>query len=188
MNLILLERVEKLGMIGDVVTVKPGYARNFLLPQGKALRATEANKAEFEARRAQIEADNLQAKSEAEKVADKMEGIAMTVVRQASEAGMLYGSVSTRDVAEGAEAAGFTVARNQVILDRPIKTLGLHDVEVKLHPEVKVTVRVNVAKSEDEALAQLEAADNAGEEEEDSILAQAEALFDEQPAEEANED
>src|ERR1700761_6619495 len=133
MNVILLERVQNLGQIGDVVKVKPGFARNFLLPQKKALRATEANRARFESQRAQIEAANLEKRGEAEKVRDKIEGLKIVLIRQAGETGQLFGSVSARDVADGVTAAGFTVERRQVILDRPIKTLGLHPVRVALH-------------------------------------------------------
>ena len=154
MDVILLERIERLGQIGDVVKVKPGYARNFLLPTKKALRATEENKKRFEAQRAQIEANNLQRREEAEKIKGKVDGLKVVVIRQASETGILFGSVSSRDIAEGVTKAGFTVERRQVILDKPIKTLGLHDVRVALHPEVMVKVIANVAKSEDEAVAQ----------------------------------
>jgi len=154
MDVILLERIERLGQIGDVVKVKPGYARNFLLPMKKALRATEDNKKRFEAQRAQIEAHNLQRRQEAEKIRDKVDGLKVVVIRQASETGILFGSVSSRDIAEGITKAGFTVERRQVILDKPIKALGLHDVRVALHPEVMVRVTANVAKSEDEAAAQ----------------------------------
>jgi large subunit ribosomal protein L9 len=154
MDVILLERIERLGQIGDVVKVKPGFARNFLLPMKKALRATEANKKQFEEQRHQIEANNLKRRQEAEKIKDKVDGLKVVVVRQASETGILFGSVSSRDIAEGVTKAGFTVDRRQVILDKPIKTLGLHDVRVALHPEVVVRVTANVAKSEDEAAAQ----------------------------------
>jgi large subunit ribosomal protein L9 len=154
MDVILLERVERLGQIGDVVKVKPGFARNFLLPKKKALRATEENKKRFEAQRAQIEANNLKRRQEAEKVSDKVDGLKVVIIRQASETGILFGSVSTRDIAEGVTKAGFTIDRAQVKLDKPIKTLGLHEVRVALHPEVIVKVTANVAKSEDEAAAQ----------------------------------
>jgi len=154
MDVILLERIEKLGQIGDVVAVKPGFARNFLLPRKKALRATEENKKRFEEQRAQIEATNLKRKQEAEKIAKKVDGLKIVVIRQASETGMLFGSVANRDIADGVTAAGFTIDRRQVILDKPIKTLGLHKVRVALHPEVVVTVTANVAKSEDEAAQQ----------------------------------
>jgi large subunit ribosomal protein L9 len=154
MDVILLERIEKLGQIGDVVAVKPGFARNFLLPRRKALRATEENKKRFEAQRAQIEATNLSRKQEAEKIAKKVDGQKIVVIRQASETGLLFGSVANRDIADGLTAAGVTVDRRQVILDKPIKTLGLHKVRVALHPEVIVTVTANVAKSADEAAQQ----------------------------------
>ena len=154
MDVILLERIEKLGQIGDVVAVKPGFARNFLLPRKKALRATEENKKRFETQRAQIEATNLERKKEADKIAKKVDGLKIVLIRQASETGVLFGSVANRDIADGLTNAGFTVDRRQVILDKPIKTLGLHPVRVALHPEVIVTVTANVAKSEDEAAQQ----------------------------------
>jgi large subunit ribosomal protein L9 len=154
MDVILLERIERLGQIGDVVKVKPGFARNYLLPTKKALRATDENKKRFEAQRAQIEANNLKRRQEAEKISDKVDGLKVVIIRQASETGILFGSVSTRDIAEGVTKAGFTIDRAQVKLDKPIKTLGLHDVRVALHPEVIVKVTANVAKSEDEAAAQ----------------------------------
>lgn len=154
MEVILLERIEKLGQMGDVVKVKPGFARNYLLPQKKALRATDENKRVFEAQKAQLEAQNLEHRKEAESVASKMEGVDVTLIRQAGEAGQLYGSVNARDVAEALTAAGFTVARSQVELPQPIKTLGLHDVTVRLHPEVSVTITSNVARSDEEAKVQ----------------------------------
>lgn len=154
MDVILLERVEKLGHIGDVVKVKPGFARNFLLPQKKALRATEENKKRFETQRAQIEANNLKRRQEAEGIKGRVDGLKVVLIRQASETGILFGSVAARDIAEGVTKAGFTIDRRQVILDKPIKTLGLHPVRVALHPEVVVSVVANVAKSEDEAVAQ----------------------------------
>jgi large subunit ribosomal protein L9 len=155
MEVILLQRVEKLGQMGDVVTVKPGHARNRLLPQGMALRATKANLAAFEAQKVQLEAKNLEARKEAEAVADKMGDLAVTLVRQASDVGQLYGSVTARDIASGVTEAGFTVSRGQVRLEAPIKTLGLHDVVVALHPEVLVTVTANVARTEEDAAEQL---------------------------------
>jgi large subunit ribosomal protein L9 len=158
MEVILLERIEKLGQMGDVVSVKPGFARNYLLPQKKALRATKDNMSLFEAQRAQLEADNLSRKQEAEAVAGKMEGAAIIVIRQAGDAGHLYGSVSARDISDGLTEAGFTVDRRQVTIDRPIKDIGLHDVRLVLHPEVSVTVSVNVARSEEEAKVQSERA------------------------------
>lgn len=151
MQVILLQRVAKLGQMGEVVTVKDGYARNFLLPQGKALRATEGNIKTFEHRKAQLEAHNLETKKEAEAIAAKLDGQTFVVIRSASDAGALYGSVTTRDAAEAATEAGFTVGRNQVVLDRPIKDLGLHTVTVVLHPEVTAKVRLNVARSPEEA-------------------------------------
>jgi large subunit ribosomal protein L9 len=151
MEIILLERVDNLGQMGDVVTVKNGYARNFLLPQRKALRATDANKAHFEAQRAQLEAENLERRNEAEQVAAKLEGFAVVLIRQASESLQLYGSVTARDIASAATEAGVGIDRRQVKLDRPIKTIGLHEVVVTLHPEVSVNVTVNVARSDDEA-------------------------------------
>jgi len=153
-ELILLERVESLGHMGQVVTVRPGYARNFLLPQKKALRATKANLAYFESQRAQLEANNLELKSEADAIAAKMAGLSVIVLRQAGETGMLYGSVTPRDIAESITEAGFTLQRRQVILDTAIKTLGVHPVKISLHPEVSLTVKVNVALSVEEAAAQ----------------------------------
>jgi large subunit ribosomal protein L9 len=150
-ELILLERVEKLGQMGQVVKVKPGYARNYLLPQKKALRATKENLAYFETQRAQLEASNLQRKSEATEIGAKLEGLSVVLVRQAGESGQLYGSVSARDIAEAVTDAGFTIERRQVVLDRPIKALGLHHVRIMLHPEVSVTVTANVAQSAEEA-------------------------------------
>lgn len=151
MEVILLERIEKLGQMGDVVKVKPGFARNFLLPQKKALRANKDNLAFFEKQRAQLEAINLKRRDEAQAVAAKMEGLKVLMVRQAGEGGQLYGSVSGRDVAEAVKAAGYTVLRNQVNLDNPIKTLGSYPVRVSLHPEVSVVVTVTVARSQEEA-------------------------------------
>ena len=156
MEIILLERVEKLGQMGDVVKVKPGYARNFLLPQGKALRANKNNLERFETEKAQREADNLSRRSEAETEAGKMNGLAVSMVRAASEMGQLFGSVTSRDIAEAVTEAGFTINRNQVVMEKAIKTLGLHDTRLRLHPEVSVTVTVNVARSLDEAKTQLE--------------------------------
>lgn len=156
MEVILLERIERLGQMGDVVKVKAGFARNFLLPRKKALRATDDNRKRFEAERAQLEANNLKRRDEAQSVAGKVEGMMVTLIRQAGEAGQLYGSVSARDVANAVIAAGCTIGRQQVELGHPIKTLGLFDVKVALHPEVAVTVKVNVARSEDEAKIQAE--------------------------------
>ena len=155
MQIILLERIEKLGQMGDLVNVKPGYARNYLLPQGKALRANKANMERFESERAQREADNLTKRSEAETEAKKMEGLAVNMVRAASEMGQLFGSVTSRDIAEAITEAGFTISRSQVIMDRAIKTLGLTDTRIRLHPEVSVSVIVNIARSLAEAETQL---------------------------------
>ena len=151
MQVVLLERVAKLGQMGEVVQVRDGYARNFLLPQGKALRATEANLKRFETDRAQLEARNLELRAEAEKVAKRLEGQSFVVIRSASDGGALYGSVTTRDIAESATAGGFTLDRRQVTLDHPIKDLGLHPITITLHPEVTATITVNVARSADEA-------------------------------------
>lgn len=155
MQIILLERVEKLGQMGDLVTVKPGYARNFLLPQGKALRANKTNRERFETERAQREADNLSLRSEAATEAEKMAGLAVNMVRAASEMGQLFGSVTSRDIAEAVSEAGFTITRSQVIMDKAIKTLGLTDTRIRLHPEVSVDIIVNIARSLEEAETQL---------------------------------
>ena len=151
MQVILLERVPRLGQMGEVVRVRDGYARNFLLPQGKALRATKDNAKRFEIERAQLEARNLDRKNEAGAVAEKLDGKSFIVVRQAGETGQLYGSVNARDVADLLTKGGFTVGRSQVVLNQPIKTIGLHAVAIALHPEVESTVTINVARSEDEA-------------------------------------
>ncbi|MEM7546702.1 MAG: 50S ribosomal protein L9 [Pseudomonadota bacterium] len=151
MEVVLLERVEKLGQMGDVVTVKDGFGRNFLLPKGKALRATKANLVRFEEQRAQLEARNLELKTEAQAVADKLDGQAFIAIRQASDGGSLYGSVNSRDIAELTTEGGFSVARNQVVLDNPVKELGIHDIRIILHPEVDATISINVARSTDEA-------------------------------------
>lgn len=172
MEVILLERVDNLGQMGDVVTVKNGYARNFLLPQKKALRANEANKSRFEQQRADLEARNLERKAEAESLVEKINGRSFIVIRQASEMGLLYGSVSTRDIAETASSDGVTIDRVQVRLEKPIKTLGITPVKIRLHPEVDATIDINVARSEEEAERQargenvlVEADDDANEEE-----------------------
>ena len=154
MQVILLERIEKLGQMGEVVDVKAGYARNFLLPQHKALRATQSNVQAFESRRVQLEADNLARRDEAEGVAGRIEGLTVVLTRQASESAQLYGSVTKRDIAEAVAEAGFTITRSQVALDRPIKTVGLHPIRVQLHPEVSVTITANVARTGEEAEAQ----------------------------------
>ena len=151
MEIILLERVEKLGAIGDVVKVKDGFARNYLLPRKKALRANEANRKVFEANRSRIEEENASRRGEAETAAKGVDGKTVKLIRQASNTGQLYGSVSARDIAEALEGAGATVAKSQVVLDRPIKTIGLHEVKIALHPEVQVLVKVNVARSPEEA-------------------------------------
>ena len=159
MEVILLERVEKLGGIGDVVTVKNGFARNFLLPNKKALRANEANKKVFEANRAKIESDNAERRSDAEKASKDVDGKTVKLIRQASNTGQLYGSVSARDIVEALEADGAKVSKNQIVLNRPIKNIGVHDVKVALHPEVSVTVKINVARSPEEADLQAQGVD-----------------------------
>ncbi|RWO76672.1 MAG: 50S ribosomal protein L9 [Mesorhizobium sp.] len=151
MEVILLERVSRLGQMGDTVKVKDGFARNFLLPQGKALRANEANKKKFEGQRAQLEARNLERKSEAMQISEKLDGKSFIAVRSAGETGQLYGSVSTRDIAELLTAEGFSVNRNQILLNQPIKTIGLTNVAIALHPEVEVTITINIARTADEA-------------------------------------
>ncbi len=151
MEVILLERISRLGQMGDTVRVKDGFARNFLLPQGKALRANENNKKKFEGQRAQLEARNLERKSEAQSVSEKLDGMSFVVVRSAGETGQLYGSVSPRDISELLTAEGFSVNRNQVELNNPIKSIGLTNVVIALHPEVEVTITLNVARSADEA-------------------------------------
>lgn len=178
MEVILLERIEKLGQMGEVVKVKPGYARNFLLPQKKALRASKDNLAYFEKQRAQLEAVNLKRREEAETVAEKMDGLKVLMVRQAGEGGQLYGSVSGRDVADAIKEAGFTVERRQVNLDTPIKTLGAYPIRVSLHPEVSVTVTITVARSQEEAE---RAAKAAAETEEAQAEADAEVVAEEAP-------
>ena len=189
MQVILLERVAKLGQMGDVVTVKDGYARNFLLPQKKALWASEANIAAFQADKAQLEARNLETKKEAEALADRLNGQKFVVIRQASDGGSLYGSVTTRDAADAATEAGFTVDRKQVVLTAPIKELGLHTVIVQLHPEVDAKIELNVARSTEEAELQAQGiniAEQAAEEEAAADLEIAE-LFDEIGAAELDE-
>ncbi len=151
MDIILLERIAKLGQMGDTVTVKDGYARNFLLPKGKALRSTKANAARFEVERAQLEARNLERKSEAEAVAEKLDGNSYVAIRSAGETGQLYGSVAGRDIAATLEENGFSVNRNQIELLAPIKTIGLHDIKIILHPEVDAGISINVARSTEEA-------------------------------------
>ena len=188
MDVILLERIAKLGQMGDVVRVKDGFARNFLLPQGKALRANKANMVRFERERVQLEARNLERKTEAEAVAAKLSGQSFIAIRSAAETGQLYGSVSTRDIADLITEAGFSVQRNQVELNMPIKTLGLHEVAIALHPEVEATVSVNVARNQDEAERQARGEDVtlAAEEEleEEAAPAPEELLEDEEQARE----
>jgi large subunit ribosomal protein L9 len=150
-ELILLQRVEKLGQMGDMVKVKPGFARNYLLPQKKALRASKDNLARFEQERVQLQAQNLKRREEAERVAERVSGLSVVIIRQAGESASLYGSVSARDIADATTAAGLTVTRSQVMLEHPIKTLGLARVRVALHPEVSIPVIVNVARSQEEA-------------------------------------
>ena len=159
MEIILLERIEKLGTIGDVVTVKDGYARNFLLPNKKALRANEANRKVFEANRSKIEADNASRRADAEKHSENVEGRSVVLIRASSNAGQLYGSVSVRDIADALNADGADITKAMIVLERPIKTIGVFDVKVALHPEVAVTVKVNVARSPDEAEQQAQGVD-----------------------------
>jgi large subunit ribosomal protein L9 len=150
-DLILLERVEKLGQMGQLVRVRPGFARNYLLPQKKALRATKENLAYFESQRTQLEANNLQRKSEATEVGARIEGLSVVIVRQAGESGQLYGSVSARDLAQAVTEAGFTIEKSQIVLERPIKNLGIHSVRIVLHPEVSIMITANIAQSAEEA-------------------------------------
>jgi large subunit ribosomal protein L9 len=159
MQVILLERVEKLGSIGDEVKVKDGFARNYLLPRGKALRANAANRKVFESNRARIEQTNAERRSDAEKDAKKVDGVTIQLIRQASNTGQLYGSVSARDLADALEAEGHKVAKNQIVLDRPIKAIGVQNVKIALHPEVSVTIKVNVARSPEEAELQAQGVD-----------------------------
>lgn len=185
MQVILLERIGRLGQMGDVVTVKDGFARNFLLPQGKALRATKANRERFENERAQLEARNLELKSEAGAVAEKLQGKSFIIIRQAGDSGQLYGSVTTRDISAAVTEGGFSIERRQVMLDRPIKTLGLHEIRIGLHAEVEPHVTINVARSPDEAARQARGEQVTGkamdEAEEEALRAReaAEKLFEE---------
>jgi large subunit ribosomal protein L9 len=196
MQVILLERIGRLGQMGDVVTVKDGFARNFLLPQGKALRATEANRKRFERDKAQLEARDLELKTEAASVSSKLDGKSFIVIRQAGDSGQLYGSVSTRDIAAVITEGGFSIERRQVLLDRPIKTLGVHELRIALHPEVTPHVTVNVARSPDEAERQSRGeavtakALTEAEEEAEAAKRAAKALFEEgaAPAEKASEE
>jgi large subunit ribosomal protein L9 len=174
-ELILLQRVEKLGQMGDIVRVKPGYARNFLLPQKKALRASKQNRERFETQRAQLEAQNLRRREEAERIAERVGGLTVIIIRQAGESGSLYGSVSARDIAEGCTDAGLTINRSQVVLEHPIKTLGLSQVRVALHPEVSIPVTVNVARSPEEA--ERQSRGEAAEAVEEDEVPTAEAIF-----------
>ena len=181
MEVILLERIRKLGQMGDTVTVKDGFARNFLLPQGKALRANEKNKQRFETERAELEARNLEQKSEAAKVGEKIDGKVFIAIRQAGDTGQLYGSVSSRDIADVITENGIQIDRNQVLLNRPIKVLGLHKVLISLHPEVEVNVEINVARTQEEAERQARGEDvttQADEPEEEEALS-AEEIFEE---------
>jgi len=191
MEVILLERVEKLGAIGDVVKVKDGFARNYLLPRKKALRANESNRKLFEASRARIEQENAEKRSEAETASKGVDGKTVKLIRQASNTGQLYGSVSARDIAEALEGVGAKVAKSQVVLDRPIKTIGLHEVKIALHPEVQVLVKVNVARSPEEADLQAQGIDvlqQMFEEEAAPLAAEELAPEAEQPAAEESEE
>ena len=191
MQVILLERIENLGQMGDVVNVRSGYGRNYLLPQKKAVTKTDDSMAYFESQRTRLEAANLENRSEAEKLSEKIEGIFVAMVRQAGEAGQLYGSVNARDIATGVAEAGFNIERRQITLERPIKTIGLHPVTVSLHPEVQVTVTANVARSAEEAETQErtgEAVIKTDEDEADEPDFLAEALSDDEPAEYTDND
>ena len=180
MQVILLERVEKLGQIGDVVKVKDGFARNYLLPKKKALRATKQNRDYFETQRAQLEARNLERKSEAQAISGKLEGKTFVLLRQAGDRGQLYGSVSPRDIADIVTSGGFSISRSQVPLDKAIKTIGLFPTSIVLHPEVRVTVTINVARTEDEAERQSRGEDVLAERtEQEEAVADAEAMFEE---------
>jgi large subunit ribosomal protein L9 len=176
-ELILLQRVEKLGQMGDVVKVKPGYARNFLLPQKKALRANKDNRAKFEEQRAQLEAQNIKRREEAERIAERVVGLSVMIIRQAGESGSLYGSVSARDIADAATGAGLTINRSQVVLEHPIKSLGLSQVRVSLHPEVSIPVTVNVARSPEEAERQARGERATGTADDDDEIPTAENIF-----------
>lgn len=195
MEIILLERIENLGQMGDVVRVKPGYARNYLLPQKKAVRLTDSNRKRFDEQRAQLEANNLERRAEAEAVGAKLDGLSVVLIRQAGEAGQLYGSVSARDIADAVSAAGFTISRQQVRLQQPIKTLGLHQLGIGLHPEVIVHITVNVARTPDEAETQARtgaAVARTGaarrEEDEELLEEQMQAIFEAEAADDAAEE
>jgi large subunit ribosomal protein L9 len=177
-ELILLERVDKLGQMGQIVKVKPGYARNYLLPQKKAMRATKENLAYFETQRAQLEANNLHRKSEASEVGTKAEGLSVVLIRQAGESGQLYGSVAARDISDAVTKGGLTVDKRQIVLVRPIKTLGLHRVRVMLHPEVSITITANVAQSEEGARMQAAGIDPLRERDDEDEQARAAAQAD----------
>jgi large subunit ribosomal protein L9 len=176
-ELILLQRVDKLGQMGDVVKVKPGYARNFLLPQKKALRANKDNRAKFDQQRAQLEAQNIKRREEAERIAERVVGLSVVIIRQAGESGSLYGSVSARDISDAATEAGLSINRSQVVLEHPIKTLGLSQVRVSLHPEVSIPVSVNVARSPEEAERQARGERATGAADEDDQIPTAENIF-----------
>jgi len=176
-EVILLQRVEKLGQMGEVVKVKPGFARNYLLPTRRAIRANKENLAHFEQQRAQLEAQNLKRREEAERVAERVHGLSVVIIRQAGESGSLYGSVSPRDIAEATTAAGLTISRSQVVLDHPIKTLGIRQVRIALHPEVSMQIGVNVARSPEEAEKQARGEAIAVPEEEEEPELTGEALF-----------
>jgi large subunit ribosomal protein L9 len=195
MEVILLERIAKLGQMGDVVRVKDGFGRNFLLPKGKALRATEANRAKFEVMKVDLQAKNLETKAEADKIGSKLDGKNFPVLRQASETGQLYGSVSPRDIAMLLTEGGFEVDRNQIALNVPIKTIGQHRVPVQLHPELEVTITINVARSADEAERLARGEDvtvrrqgGADEDEAEAVVAAAEAVFEPGAADAEGED
>jgi len=182
MDIILLERIEKLGQMGDVVKVKAGFARNYLLPHKKALRATKENLAFFETQRQHLEAENLKHRDEAQHVADKLTGLKVVIIRSAGEGGQLYGSVNARDIAAAVTEGGFSIKRSQVVLERPVKSLGLFDIRVRLHPEVSATIVANVARSVDEAAEQERLghaiiATDGDEGEEEDLRAEAEAMF-----------
>jgi large subunit ribosomal protein L9 len=192
MEIILLERIEKLGQMGDVVTVKGGFARNYLLPQKKALRATKENLAYFETQRQHLEAENLKHRSEAQQVADKLNGLKVVIIRSAGDSGQLYGSVNARDIADAVTDAGFSIQRSQVVLERPVKSLGLFDLRIRLHPEVSATVTANVARSTEEAAEQerlghaiLSIEMQEAEDERVAALAEAEAIFEPEAIESA---
>jgi large subunit ribosomal protein L9 len=195
MDVILLERIEKLGQMGDVVAVKSGYARNYLLPQKKALRKTKDNLSLFDGQKAQLEADNLTRRAEAEQVAAKITGLTVPIIRAAGESGQLYGSVTARDISAAVTKAGMTVARQQIVLDRALKTLGLEPIRVVLHPEVAVTITVNIARSNDEAEQQLQLGRAVGtgdelenDDDEEDLRAEAQAMFKPADAEPENAD